>query len=337
MGIVAGQMVAGPLVDVTTGLGQMAAGMKAIKDLNMIQWLRDLEIMTKLSAAADWLLSGAQAVLNAVMSMNPIVLVVIALVALAAALIWAYQNVDWFREMVDNAWASLVQIGQVISGYVLGAVQWLSNAFMNFTNQLGLNTNDWLQAILGFILFIPQLPLQVGIALANTLAKALGFGNNFVQRITSAGYNAVSGFVSYITQIPGMVLGEFQRTLQLVNDFINTLPDRVWDMGVAIIDALKSALGIGSPGHMFYMVEGEFKRIDDLTRKTNFDTGSIGEQMVDSFNPSLQTSNSGMVNGNGNNITINIDNVDSQERINQIVKAVEDALAFDNVTAGRSV
>jgi hypothetical protein len=59
--------------------------------------------------------------------------------------------------------------------------------------------------------------------------------------------------------------------------------------------------------------------------------------MVDSFNPSLQTSNSGMVNGNGNNITINIDNVDSQERINQIVKAVEDALAFDNVTAGRSV
>jgi hypothetical protein len=133
-----------------------------------------------------------------------------------------------------------------------------------------------------------------------------------------------------------MVLGEFQRTLQLVNDFINTLPQRVWEMGVAIINALKSALGIGSPGHMFYMVEGEFKRIDDLTQKTNFDTGSIGEQMVDSFNPSLQTSNQGVVAG-GNNITINIDNVDSQERINQIVKAVEDALAFDNVTAGRSV
>ena len=93
MGIALGGF-ASPLTDGILGLGQMATGMKAIKDLGFITWLKDLEIMTKLSAAADWLLSGAQAVLNAVMAMNPIVLVVLALVALAAALIWAYYNVD---------------------------------------------------------------------------------------------------------------------------------------------------------------------------------------------------------------------------------------------------
>ena len=297
--------------------------------------LKNLSIMTKLSAAADWLLSAAQGVLNAVMSMNPIMLVVIALVALAAALIWAYYNVDWFREMVDNAFASLVQIGQQIYSYIAPAIQWLSDLFNQFTSQLGLNTNDWLQAILGFILFLPTLPLQAGIALANTIAKALGFGDNFVQRLVTAGMNAVNGFISYITQIPSMVYQEFQRTLQLVNDFINSIPQKVWDMGVAIIDALKGALGIGSPGHMFYMIEGEFNRIDDLTRKTNFDTGSIGQSMVDNFNPSLN--GPGVQGASGNNITINIDNVDNEERIQQIVRAVEEALKFDNLKAGRSV
>ena len=131
-----------------------------------------------------------------------------------------------------------------------------------------------------------------------------------------------------------MVYQEFQRTLQLVSDFISSIPQKVWDMGKAVVDALKSALGIGSPGHMFYMVEGEFNRIDDLTKKTNFDTGAIGQGMVDSFSPSL---NSEGVGTSGNNITINIESVDSQERINQIVQAVEDALKFDNLKAGRTV
>jgi hypothetical protein len=237
--------------------------------------------------------------------------------------------------MVDNAWASITQFAGVLWGAVTSAINWISSLFQNFTTQLGLNTNDWLQAILGFILFLPTLPLQAGIALANTIAKALGFGNNFVQRLVTAGMNAVNGFISYITQIPSMVYQEFQRTLQLVNDFINSIPQRVWDMGVAIIDALKGALGIGSPGHMFYMIEGEFNRIDDLTRKTNFDTGSIGQSMVDNFNPSLN--GPGVQGASGNNITINIDNVDNEERIQQIVNAVEEALKFDNLKAGRSV
>ena len=341
IGIVAGQTAAGPLVDLLGGIGEIGMGMKAIKDLGFIQWLRDFELMTKLSAAADWLLAGAQAVLNAIMSMNPIVLVVIALIALAAALIWAYQNVDWFREMVDGAWASLVQLGQYIYGLVAGAIQWLGQLFNDFTSQLGLNTNDWTQAILGFLLFIPQLPLQLGIALANAIAQTMGFGSNFVQRMVSSASSAVSGFANYIRQLPEIVMGEFNRVLGMVNDFINSIPSRVWDMGAAIIGALKSALGIGSPGHMFYMLEGEFERMEDLTDSTRFDTASIGQSMVDSFNPNL----TGNMNVNGNNpvpvnsgTVINIyGDVDSEARVQQIIDVIRRELSWDNTKAGRTV
>ena len=130
MGVVAGTLAGGPIIDTVTGLGQMAMGMKAIKDIGMISYLRELSIMTKLSAAADWLLSGAQAVLNAIMALNPIYLVVIALIALAAALIWAYYNVDWFRAMVDNAWASIQTFGQQIYSLISGALNGLKNAIV---------------------------------------------------------------------------------------------------------------------------------------------------------------------------------------------------------------
>lgn len=57
-------------------------------------------------ATTAW--TAVQAALNAVMTANPIVLVIAALAALAAGVIWAYNNVEWFRDLVDNAWDVIV-------------------------------------------------------------------------------------------------------------------------------------------------------------------------------------------------------------------------------------
>lgn len=170
--------------------------------------------------------------------------------------------------------------------------------------------------------------------------------------MTNSAKNAIYGFINYMKQLPGIVMGEFNRVLGLVNNFINTLPDRVWDMGKAIIDALKKSLGIGSPGHMFYMVEGEFNRIDDLTRRTRFDTSIIGQNMVDNFNPKLanndldynDTANAmfeklnDLIISAGGNITFNLyGDVDNEERMKKFVDAVVHRLTFENTTAGRTV
>lgn len=327
---------------INAGRAALTAGLNALRTVAM--WTAQ-KLALVASTLAEYGLAAAQAVLNLVMSMNPIMIVVLALAALVAALIWAYYNVDWFRAMVDNAWQSLMQIGQYIYGVLAGAVQWLGSLFQSFTSQLGLNTQDWIQAIIGFILFLPQLPLKVGIALTNALAKALGFKGNFVQSLISSASSAVSGFVSYITQLPGIVMGEFNRVLGLVNDFINSLPDRVWDMGQAIIDALKRSLGIGSPGHMFYMMEGELERIEDLpedmqsgiTRNVRY----LGEGIVDSFHPNLN----GTLNGNvasgsyGNTINLNLEigSVDNEERVREIIDVIRRELNWNNKTAGRGV
>lgn len=191
MGIVAGSVAGGPIIDTVSGLGQMAMGMKAIKDLGMIQWLSQLNIMTKLSAAANWLLSGAQAVLNAIMAMNPIILVVIALIALAAALIWAYQNVDWFREMVDNAWASIVTFGQQLYSFISGALQGLVNAITAVGAWLVGRVQASFSAIWSIISAAMNLWNQAT-AKARAIANAIGAAFSGVRGTIQSAFNGVT-------------------------------------------------------------------------------------------------------------------------------------------------
>ncbi len=87
---------------------------------------------------ATYGLSGAFAVLNAVMRNNPIGFIITLLAALAAGIIWAWNNVDWFRNGLMGLWEvakyvfggiwdwlqkyvvpSLTGLGQVFSDYIL--------------------------------------------------------------------------------------------------------------------------------------------------------------------------------------------------------------------------
>ena len=75
-------------------------------------------------------MAAAQGVLNAVMSMNPIMLVVIAITALVAGLVLAYQKCDWFRNIVQ-------QVGAVASAAFSGVVNWVKNLINGVGNLIG--------------------------------------------------------------------------------------------------------------------------------------------------------------------------------------------------------
>jgi len=61
-------------------------------------------------ATAVW--AGVQWLLNAALTANPIGLVIVAVAALVAGVIWAYQNFGWFRDIVDAAWRGIVAVAQ---------------------------------------------------------------------------------------------------------------------------------------------------------------------------------------------------------------------------------
>ena len=326
--------------------------------------LRDAEILstiaTKASAAAQWLL-------NIAMDANPIMLVVLAIIALVAILGYLYFNNEQVRAAIDGLGQTFMWVGQIMYTSIINAVNWIIGALQNLwtyvitlggllPENVSITGNSIVDTILRVLAFILTLPIQIGIVFVNIIARTLGFGNNFVQNMIRAGSNAVTNFFSYIAQIPGRLGTELGNALNKVNEWAATLPQKFWDAGVNAVKNFLSALGIASPGTMQRMLVWEVsemgKRVPEESRTLLSNIGRLGEDVVDEFgNPTLglnyeDTANASIVNNNNNNnegngqsirdLILNIGSVDDEERINQILEALRRYLAFDNETAGRT-
>jgi hypothetical protein len=83
---------------------------------NMGTSIKNSTVVTKLAGAATKVWTGIQAAFNAVMALNPIILIAIAVAALIAALVLLYFKVEGFRKVVD-----------AVFGFVLDVIKGLWN------------------------------------------------------------------------------------------------------------------------------------------------------------------------------------------------------------------
>lgn len=112
--------ISGPLLRV---IGSVADGLASVADT--LPWLVQL-IYGAWAATKLWTI--AMAALTLVMEANPIVLIVSALVALVAGIVYAYKHFDGFRALVDTVWAA-IKIGTLflwekVLRPTFGAIWW---------------------------------------------------------------------------------------------------------------------------------------------------------------------------------------------------------------------
>jgi hypothetical protein len=90
-------------------------------------WLAPLAgvILGVVGALKAW--AVIQEVLNLVMAANPIVLVVLAIAALIAGIIIAYQKVDWFRNLCDTAFRAVATAFGWITDAAAAVFNWISD------------------------------------------------------------------------------------------------------------------------------------------------------------------------------------------------------------------
>ena len=351
-----------------TGFANLAkevllAGWNALKSAGM--WLVQKGAQVA-STSATWLATAAQTALNFVMSVNPIMLVVLAITALIAVLGYLYFNNEQVRNAVNGLGQAFQYAGQIIYNTFITIVNWVTSALQALWNYIftvgglipanvSITGNQIVDTILRVMLFVFTLPLQLAMVFTNIIAKVLGFGDNFAQRMIQGAVNMVNGFINKIRELPGMIQGEFARIEGIVSNFITSLPQRVWDLGASIVQALKNALGIGSPGHMFYMFEGELNRLkalpDTMRSSITHNVAGLGSGMVDSFNSvngfDFNTKDVNFTNNRSNSTgeeggqTFNLyfyDTVmDNEERVDNLVDRITKRLYWNNKTAGRIV
>lgn len=142
-------------------------------------------------AAGMYLVSGAMAVVNAVMSANPIGLVVIAIGALVAALIYAWNNSETFRNVVTGVFNAVsTTVSTVVNG-VVASFNWMQNAINSVVNWIGGALSGMWNGLTG--------------GLKNAANGAIWLLNGLIQgvNVIIGGLNAVNpfgsiGYVPYI-------------------------------------------------------------------------------------------------------------------------------------------
>ena len=188
---------------------------------------------------------GALSSLWAVLMANPIVLVIAAIAALVAGFIWAWNNIDGFKEFWINLWENIKTV-------VSNALQGLQNFFTQTVPQMISNIGTWFS----------NLPSTIWYWLCFAVSYAVLWVAQMGQKAYEAGSKFVQNVITFIQQLPGRIwtwltttisrVGSWvvqmasraqqagSRFLNGVSTFIQQLPGRVWSFLVSTISRVIS-------------------------------------------------------------------------------------------------
>lgn len=175
-----------------TVIAGIAGGFAAFKTASLIPAavtaLKSFDVAAKIAASGQW-------VLNAAMNANPIVLVVTAIGALVAALVWFFTQTETGRK----AWASFTSFLSSAWQSVVSFVTSLGQNIANFFTQTIPN------AIQSVIQWFQQLPSAIGTALSNLITSIGTWAVSFGQSALQAGQQFVSNIANFLTNLPATI------------------------------------------------------------------------------------------------------------------------------------
>lgn len=237
---------------IRTVIAGIAGGFAAFKTASLISAavtaLKSFDVAAKIAAAGQW-------VLNAAMNANPIVLVVTAIGALVAALVWFFTQTETGRK----AWASFTSFLSSAWQSVVSFVTSLGQNIANFFTQTIPN------AIQSVIQWFQQLPSAIGTALSNLITSIGTWAVSFGQSALQAGQQFLANLGTFFVQLPGNIwnwltstvasvaswaaqmganaLSAGSRFLSNVGTFISQLPANVGSWLSGAVSAAASFVG----------------------------------------------------------------------------------------------
>lgn len=230
---------------------------------------------------------GIMAAFNAIMSANPIVLVVSAVAALVAAFIYLWNTCEGFREFWINLGTTLLSaiqtaVNAVVSFFTVtiptaftnavtaagefisnigtwfaqlpGAIgTWLSQAISDIGTWAANIAQQALDAASTFlnnvVSFFQQLPENVWNFLSNVISNVANWASNIVSQALEAASNFLSNVVKFFSQLPGKVLEFLSNVIKNVVSFAADLGSKALEAGQNFFNNLVNTIA-KIPGRM---------------------------------------------------------------------------------------
>lgn len=227
--------IKGPMEAVFGFIGDHAAAFKAAA------------ITVGVLTAALWLTNVALGAMNAVLLLNPITWIVIAIAAFVALLVEAYNHVDWFRAAVDAAWA---WIKKAIAVFVNWFKAWVLPAIKMYLHAMGI----YFRAIWTVVKFVFRVVAAVirttwgvikGIfgAIGGFIRGPLAGAWRFIATSAKAAWDRVK---SVFNTAKGIVTGVIDGIKGALRNIWNGLTDGLSSAVQQVKDTLASLPGVGS-------------------------------------------------------------------------------------------
>ena len=283
-------------------------------------------------------MAGAQAALNVVMSMNPIGLVVIALAALAAGLMYAYRHSETFRNIVNAAFRVVKAAATALAGGVMSALRaigsglssaastvsrWagtVRNGFVRTWTGARTATTSGINAVVSFVRGLPGRAAGAMSAIGGRIRSVLSSAWSSARSATSSGISSLLGIVRGLPgRVVGALSGMASRTAsigrQIISGMVHGVLSAAGNLASAAaravssaISAAKSKLGIHSPSRVFaeigaQTIAGMVKGLD----AGRSHLAAAGDRIADTVT-STATPSPGVpgISGGGSPITVTI-------------------------------
>lgn len=209
----------------------------------------------------------AQALLNAVMLLNPIGLIVAGIVMLITILVILYKKCTWFRNIVKTIFqafklwiTTFVNLFKAYINIVMTIITGLVNGIKAVFNFI---KNNW-KLILGFLVN------PIGTAFVVLYNKCTWF-RNIINGFVKGVKNAFLSMVNFIKSIPSKIKSVFTGMANIGKNMIKGLwngaknmkdwvIDKIKGLGKSILNGMKKVLGIKSPSKEFAII-GKFSML----------------------------------------------------------------------------
>lgn len=206
-------MAIGPVVSIIGTLIKVGSGIKSLVTI-----IKSWNVVTKL-------MTVAQGALNAVMNMNPISLIVIAIVALIAIIVVLWNKCEWFREgvmtVINAIWGAIQSVGSFIMGVFQNVFNFVSGIFTNLWNVI--------QTVVNTIVSIFSTAW-------NTIKNVATTVWNGILGLFSAGGKIFTGVVEGIAgvfkTIVNAIIKGINRVIRIPFDTINGILNSIRNIGI---------------------------------------------------------------------------------------------------------
>lgn len=277
------------LVSIVAGLTAYKTVLIAISAINFASKIGGMltafiQLLPAIKSVKD-----AMLLLNMTFAVNPIVLIVAAIVGLVAGFIYLWNTSEGFRNFWIGLWENIKSafetvwnaIGtfftETIPNWIQNIIDWFTNLpynigyaigeMLGYIIQFGIDCWDWVttelpKIIQNIIQWFKELPGNIWNWLLNTIQKIKDWISNIKTTVQQKIPEIINSIIQWFKELPQNMLNVGRNIVEGLWNGIknagNWIKQKIGEFAKGILDGMKNALGIHSPSTLFRDQIGRF-------------------------------------------------------------------------------